>query len=281
MSLLRPIIRCCVCAALRDRTYAEDRVFDSDQRPLAAALLNLPKSPYIVVFTDADDTPTATEGRMYDGRYRQLQVSIEIGVASAIEHQDGSVTIKLASNDYASEWAVDVVEAQVKAALYGDPQSDWGELLKRFAPRVALFRSRRGGQNQQGVRFNARRLVLTLSDMLDDFAPGRPVPQVVTDFIALAAAHPQLSVSGAGHLVSDVLSTLPATAPTWRQAQAFLGTREDVVKALNVTDAPLPYPGVEEAPYDAQDAEQPPALADIGIVDDRDAEMRSDEQAPL
>jgi hypothetical protein len=56
MSIIRPILRMCVVAALRERTLAERRVFDSDNTPLADALAHEPEQakPYITVYTDED-----------------------------------------------------------------------------------------------------------------------------------------------------------------------------------------------------------------------------------
>lgn len=227
--------------------------------------------PYIVVYTDSDDMPNVTEGNLYEGVSRRLQVVFEIGAASAFKRTDDTIVIQFSSSDYGLEWQVDAIESQIKAALYGDPQSEWGALFKRFAPRVYQWRSRRGGQNDRGIRFNARRVVLICSTLVDIVPGVRPVPaHPIWQFAQLALDHPEENVYEAGNLAMNLIAN-NFNAPIWRKAQARLGLEDEAIKALNVTDTPLPYPGVEQEPYDAQDGDQPPLLEEIGLNDeDRD-----------
>jgi hypothetical protein len=93
MSLLRPVIRACAVAALRDKSWAESRVYDSDMTPLTEAVSGTATTPYIVVYTDTDDIPAIRgAGEIYDGDSRQLQIVLEIGVASAIKNKSGGAS---------------------------------------------------------------------------------------------------------------------------------------------------------------------------------------------
>jgi hypothetical protein len=281
MSLLRPIIRTCAVGALRDKTWAEDRVYDSDLTPLAEAVLGQAAKPYIVVYTDVDDRTPAAVGELYDGRSRLLQLAIEIGVASAIHDPDQSdnIVIKFSSADEGMEWACDIIESQAIAALYGDPHSEWGDLLKRFAPTVRKMPSRRGGQSEKGIKFAARRTIFTLSTIYD-FAPGVvPVPgSPVWDFLRLCRASPALGVVDRAAIVEQLL-TQTANAD-WRIAQAYLGMDTQSIKNVNPDGVPVPWGKqgvelpIEQPPLDETDRrDDAPVMTDITLHDDDPNEL--------
>jgi hypothetical protein len=194
---------------------------------------------------------------------------VEIGVATAVTSPDGdTVTISFAETDQSMEMAVDVIEAQVKAALVGDPKSPWGDLFKRLIYRVMSIQSIRGGQTGQGVRFAARKLTFNFNTLYD-LAPGTVVPagHPILDFVSMirteGAKLGVLDVAG----VFETLLNIEA-APTWRQAQAYLGLDTEAVKALNVDGTPLPWPGIEKPPLDSSDPnEYVPVTNDITLAD--------------
>ena len=133
MSIVRMLTRLTAVAALRGRTWASDRVFDSDNTPLSQALtLNEAAKPYIVVYTDSDSRPG--EGTDLYASERELALVLEIGVASKIKDGEvGDEKLNIPQTDEGMEIALDMVEHQALAALFGDPQNDWAELLKRFS----------------------------------------------------------------------------------------------------------------------------------------------------
>jgi hypothetical protein len=282
MSLLRPIIRTCAVGALRDKTWAESRVYDSDLTPLAEAVLGQAAKPYIVVYTDSDERTPEGVGEMYNGRTRLLQLAIEIGVASAIHDPDQSdnIVIKFSSADEGMEWAVDIIESQAIAALYGDPHSDWGDLLKRFAPTVRKMPSRRGGQSEKGIKFAARRTIFVLST-ISDFAPGVvPVPgSPIWDFLRLCrSSGGNLGVVDRAAIVEQLLTQTPNA--DWRIAQAYLGMDTQSIKNINPDGTPLPWgkhgieTPIEEPPLDETDRrDEPPPLKTITLHDDDPNEL--------
>ena len=267
----------CAVGALRSETWAEDRVFDSDMTPLAEAVLGQAAKPYIVCYTDIDSiAPVDPQARLYDGMNRDLTLTIEIGVASALRQMaddgtpTGPIAIQFAATDEGMEFAVDLIESQVIAALIGQPKSRWGELFKIIVPRVTKMQSRRGGQAERGIRFAARqvRLVLeTLSEPVPGFVP--PEGHFIRQFINLAREMPQSGVIDAAAGIETMLYR--TATPDWRQAQAFLGVTEEGAKILMVPGSPLPYPEIEEPPYDPQrtDSEFAPPLERV-TVDDTD-----------
>lgn len=220
---------------------------------------------------------------MYNGRSRLLQIAIEIGVASAVHDPDQSdnIVIKFSSADEGLEWACDIIESQAIAALYGDPHSDWGDLLKRFAPTVKKMPSRRGGQSEKGIKFAARRTVFVVNT-IGDFAPGVvPVPgSPVWDFLRLCKASPALGVVDRASIVEQLLTTTPNA--DWRIAQAYLGLDTQSIKNLNPDGVPLPWGKykvelpIEEPPLDDSDKrDEPPPLKDITLHDDDPRELPS------
>lgn len=271
MSLIRPAVRACVVAALKDKTWAAGRVFDSDMTALAEAVVGGPPQPYIVVYTDNDDRPRGMGAEMYDGEARQMNIVLEIGIASSIQVTQGQYQLQFAATDSGMELACDMVEHQCIAALWGDPYSTWGEILKKLCWRITRTPSRRGGQAQAGIRFAARRTTFVVSTMYD-IPPGvaldttHPLMQFIT-----AAIDPINISFGIGAVGMTLQKMLDGSAnPDWRQAQAYLGMTKDSVVALNVPGSPLPYPELETPPLDYSDTNEfapqlGPDDSDIGL----------------
>jgi hypothetical protein len=241
MSIIRPILRMCAVAALRERTLAEGRVFDSDNTPLAEALIREPEEakPYITVYTDEDTRP-GVSGRDIYAAERNLSLVLEIGAASAVVTGKLGVMLQIPATDAGLELSVDIVESQALAALVGDPESRWGELFRRMVLRIERVQGQRGGSAEHGSRWAARQIIL-ICDVIADAPPGVPQPAVVRDFLAAARAAPsELGLAGAAEIIERALD--PTAALTWRQAQAWLGLTEQAVRATGVA----PPLGVEE-----------------------------------
>jgi hypothetical protein len=241
MSIIRPILRMCAVAALRERTLAEGRVFDSDNTPLAEALIREPEEakPYITVYTDEDTRP-GVSGRDIYAAERNLSLVLEIGAASAVVTGKLGVMLQIPATDAGLELSVDIVESQALAALVGDPESRWGELFRRMVLRIERVQGQRGGSAERGSRWAARQIIL-ICDVIADAPPGVPQPAVVRDFLAAARAAPsELGLAGAAEIIERALD--PTVALTWRQAQAWLGLTEQGVRATGIA----PPLGVEE-----------------------------------
>ena len=236
MSIVRMLTRLCTVAALRGHTWADDRVFDSDNTPLSQALgLNDAAKPYIVVFTDTDSR-TQIEGTDLFMGQRELALVLEIGVASKIEGETGGEVLKIPLTDEGMEIALDMVEDQAIAALFGDPQSDWAELLKGFVLRVHRIAGQRGASADRDHRWAARQLAI-VCDVVSDLPPGIEVPDdhPIEQFIAVAAAHPEANMQHAGEICEALLGR--TAEPKWEQIQAWLGVRRLGLRAIGL--APL------------------------------------------
>jgi hypothetical protein len=261
------MIRATAVQALRDWTWCEERVFDSDQTPLAEAINSDKAQPYCVVYTD-DDTIESTDGNeVYKGLKRSLSLVLEIGVASAVKGKD-NVTITFARTDDGMEFACDVIQAQCMAALIGAPKSKWGNLFKEM---VTLRRvpSRRGGQAERGIRYAARRVPLVLQP-LQDLLPGVPLrePHFARDFIAMGEASDQVSINNMAKVLRQLFLDNPVPVPDWREAQSYLGLSTKQAQMAMVPGLPLPYPEIEEPPLDYSDTNEfPPAMGRLVLPD--------------
>lgn len=237
MSLIRPVLRMCAVAALRDRTWAESRVFDSDNTPLIDALQQDTK-PYITVFTDAD-TRTDIDGKDIYTSMRRIALVLEIGLASATTVANGDKILNIPQTDQAMEALIDFIETQALSAIIGDPFSKWGEIVRRMVNHIERIPSIRGGSSTQTTtRWAARQLTLICQTVADP-APGTVLPQhhPIRDFITLAKSTEQagLHMAEAANLIEAMLNESPA--PDWRQAQAWMGMTEAAIRATGI--APL------------------------------------------
>ena len=260
MSIIRPILRMCAVAALRERTLAERRVFDSDNTPLADALAQEPEQakPYITVYTDEDIRP-GVSGRDIYAAERNLSLVLEIGAASAVVTEKDGVILQIPATDAGLELSVDIVESQALAALVGDPQSRWGELFRRMVLRIERVQGQRGGSAERGSRWAARQIIL-MCDVIADTPPGVPQPAVVRDFLAAARAAPlELGLAGAAEIIEGALD--PSAALSWRQAQAWLGLTEQGVRTTGVA----PPLGVEAEVPLAEGAEMEAQAIEEGV----------------
>ena len=275
MSVIRMLTRMCAVAALRGTTWADDRVFDSDNTPLAQTLgLNEEAKPYIVVYTDAD--AREVDGTdMYGGK-RDLTLVLEIGVASAVKGDTGEAKLSIPLTDEGMEIALDMVEDQVFAALFGDPQSDWAELLKCFIIKVERVSGQRGASSDRDRRWAARQLSF-VCEVVSDLPPGVPVKpgHPISQFIGVAAVNPDAHMEHAAEICEALVSRV--AAPDWERVQAKLGVRRLGLRAIGL--APLSSElSVMSTPYgdDLTDTRgEAPILREIG-ADDRDMDANEE-----
>jgi hypothetical protein len=241
---------------------------------LAEAVYGTTPQPYICVYTDTDDRPTNIATELYEGDHRVLSLVIEIGVANAIQGTNNNLVLQFAATDQGMELAVDMVATQVTAALWGDPKSQWGEILKKMCWRILRVPSRRGGQAQAGVRFAARRITYVMNTLYD-IPPGMvPAPDhPLMQFINLAKGNAIFGITDVGSILQSMLDT--TQAPDWRIAQAYLGMTQDSAIADQLPGVPLAVEGssiitspFEQPPIDTSDEpnEYAPQLNDIETV---------------
>lgn len=259
MSIVRACIRVAAVAALRDRGWADVKVFDSDNRPFEAGIKEEP-APYVVVFTD-DDNQNEVEGRDVAGSARSLSLVVEFGIAAPLpalatdEDPPNTIRVAVPPTDAAYELTLDAIDTAVVNALILDPRSAWGEIIRDLAPRIMSVTGRRGGAADKGVRWAARQRIFEIEPIIDP-APGVVLGEnhPISKFLAAVAAAPEaLDVAGAGTFIEKMLST--SQDWTWRVAQASLGLTVEEVRGIGV--APAVITDDTEAPALADDINLP------------------------
>lgn len=248
MSLIRAVLRLAAVAALRDRTWAGPRVFDSDNTPLVDALgVGDTAKPYIVVFTDEDGRPDLVGADIYSAR-RQLELVLEIGVASAVMAESGDAVLEFPRTDAAMELVIDMVQSQALAAVFGDAQSEWGEIIRDLLfGHVTRITSQRGGSSQPRERWAARQVTI-MTDTIADMPPGTPLPpgHPVLRFIAKAKADNVPGIADAATLIEGWIAGGDAY-PSWQQAQQWLGLTKRGIRGIGM--AQLTDIGIGLSPY--------------------------------
>jgi len=263
------LTRLSAVAALRGSTWADERVFDSDNTPLAQSLtLNSAAKPYIVVYTDADNR-TEVQVTDLNNTRRELNLVLEIGVASKVEGDVGKdAVIKTPLTDEGMEIALDMVEDQALNALFGNPQSDWAELLKGFVMSVVRISGQRGASSDRDRRWAARQLAI-ICDVVSDIPIGVPIPEdhPIRRFPIVAEAHPEAGMEHVAEICVALINQ--ETAPEWEQVQATLGARRIGLRAIGL--APLSSDLPATATLHGSDLTdkkgEAPLLRELGVQD--------------
>lgn len=230
VSIIRPIIRMCARQALLNKTWAETRVYDSDNTPLIDALETVAK-PYITVYTDEDNRVDVDARDIYSAQ-RNLSLTIEIGVASAVQAEAGGTVVQVPSTDEGMELTVDILEEQVRAALFADPTNEWGEILRGMILRVLRVPSQRGGSSERGTRWAARQITF-VCDVISDLPPNVPLdPNHVMQRFITKAKTTSPAMLAAANILEAVMKHV--TGPDWQQVQAWLSMTREEIRAIGL-----------------------------------------------
>lgn len=229
--IVRSCIRIAAVMALRNSTWADERVYDSENTPLSEAVKSA-NAPFVVVYTeDVDDTIEGSD--MLSPEKRQMKLVVELGIAGMIPQTDGGSVVEIPVTDDALERAVDMLEYQVASHLFHTPLNPWGELLRQFCPVVHSVASVRAGEAERGVRWAARQRTMIV-DTIGDPVPGVILSNnhAISKFIAMAKNDEDMALGNVATLIESMISTV--NAPTWRQAQAALGLTEEGVRGIGI-----------------------------------------------
>ena len=145
MSLTRLVMRLAAARALRDRTLAGPRVFDSAVDPIDQTIAET-RQPLIVLTTDEHELDVT--GRDLSSGPHRCDLVIEIAIASRVEvpasdGDGGQISIAIPHTDEGMELTLDIMEHQVTRALTRDDTS-WSRAWMKLVPRVTQRLSRRG-----------------------------------------------------------------------------------------------------------------------------------------
>lgn len=284
MSLIRPVLRLTTCAALSERTWAEGRVYDSDNTPLEQTLrVNDAPKPYIVIYTDNDDRTESNGTDVYQMQ-RTVNLVIEISVASKVQGEGvDSIEVVTPHTDSGMELSIDIVESQVMAALVGDIASEWGELFKLIVCKVARVGSRRGGRAEVGVRWAARQLIFNC-ETIYDVPPGQALDfnHPIRKFLTMAKLRDEDTGFPAAASIIENMIDMDTQAPSWERAQSWLGLTRRGIRSDGV--APLASDAVfiqaTETPASVVDDDREGPLLTRNTITDADSNVTASENVP-
>lgn len=233
MSLAALALRLVTVKALTGRTLAGDRVFDSEVGTLQAKAAE-ERAPVLLIFTDEEKQKGIGKDLFGCSSSRSLTLVIEAVVAE-FGTSDGETVMNLPSTDAAREAALDLLRRQCMAAFTDTrPEAGWAELWRQIVHGVTEVSVVRGADSQNGARFAAKQISLTV-DTLGEPAPGEGLVYGWQDIVEAFEADDDLA--GFGALIRSELES-PVGQPAWAIAQAQLGLTREGVAALGLGPAP-------------------------------------------
>ena len=215
MSLVALALRIATVKALKGRTLAGDRVYDSAIETIDAQVED-DGSPLIVVYTDEEEGRVSGKDLFVTGR--SLSLVIQCAVANRVQSHTGAVTVEIPHTDEGIESVLDFMRHDIVSALQaGD--SPWSDLWRELVTNIEMVNVRRGASAKKGLRFAARELTIKL-DTLGEPQPGFTAGGPFDLMDALFRTDPDL-VDLADIIRSRVDPT--ATPPTWQKTVKALG----------------------------------------------------------
>jgi hypothetical protein len=232
MSLTRLAMRLAAARAVRDRTLAGARVFDSAVDPIDQTIAET-RQPLIVVTTD--EHALDITGRDLGSGDHACDLVFEVAIASRVEvpapdGQGGQITIAIPHTDEGMELTLDIMEHQIIAALTQDDGA-WSATWMKLVPRVTRRLSRRGASAENGVRFAARQIVLTC-DLVDTPSAGAAIPPGSAWAEVLRLMGADTALTGIADLLRSEIEG--AALVDWRRAAAELGIPLEVADQIGI-----------------------------------------------
>lgn len=249
MSLVSLAIRICLERTLSGRTYAENRVYDSQITPVDQTV-QAGQKPLIIISTD-DDTSEIERWGFLCPSSRKLEIVIDMVLATFVRAQvgsgDGQLEIIIPHTDAGMEASLSFMQHQVLRAI-SDGIDPWAELLKEFINTPQKMIGRRGAGAEKGIRFAARQLVITCDPIPEpDFGETIPPDGPWGKLLALMDADLELN-----ELAVLLRAEIEAGSdlPSWRRFQASRGWTDAQVR--NAGFAPVDETETGEAPVLAE-----------------------------
>jgi hypothetical protein len=257
-------LRLAIVKAIRGRTLAGDRVYDSAVETIDDLIRREP-SPIVIVSVDEASGDNVAASALL-GMVRRLTILIETAVAGAANvpatgDDDGADAIVISGTSQGLEASLDLLDRQVCRCLLTPAAAPWSDLWRRLALRIAHYERKRGGSAESGVRFAARFHLLTLEPIADP-APGVTLDaagEVWADLVAAMRADADLA--GLAEAV-DTEITKPEGLADWRVAQALLGVSDADIAGLGITAPDAPQSPVDLVSYTALEGEVDVTRAD-------------------
>lgn len=224
MSLAALAIRLATIRALKGRTFAGDRVFDSKIDPLDLVIQQESGLEFVIVVT-TDGDEVAVEGRDMRAGDHQLELVIEVAATArlAVEAKDDGDVLVIPATDAGLEATLNLIGWQIMRALQADG-GPWADLWRRLVMRIQTATSNRGADEANGVRYAARQIILTLEHVAEPEPGVAPAPgDLWADVIEMLKDDDELSAIG-----RIIETTITADVPEpWERVRASLGLADD------------------------------------------------------
>ncbi len=192
MSINRLTLRLATVLALRGRTDAGDRVWDSRIGEIDELISGDP-APFILVYVDDEDA--SGEGEALRKGQRVVTISIEMAIGT-VERAAGGYQLMMPETDAQLELALDALECQVIDALQdvASPARDaWAGLVVG----IDSLRIRRGAWSEvdKARRYAARLIEMQVRIPRDPLPNGQATP-LVAAVLQLLDAEPDMQEIG-------------------------------------------------------------------------------------
>lgn len=253
------ILRLLTVKALRGRTWAGMRVFDSPAKP-ADLMIEQERAAFIGVYTDeADHT---LDGQSFHNPESQVYLLIECATADRItvpgkpngpspsEPPAGGSTITISQTDEALELIIGLLARQAVQALLAT-DNIWSELWRLFCtPGRSRVETRRGGPGQQAqqsaVRYASRVMRMQLT-VLADPVYGEAIPEGFWKRFFEAIEADTDDLAHIAPILRAHFETNPLLA-SWRIEQKRGTYTFEALRSLGITPLPQVIPDEQEPP---------------------------------
>lgn len=225
MSLASLAIRLATIRALKGRTFAGEKVFDSKIDPINLIASTGGYEFAVVVTTDDDDI--SIEGRDLFAGDHKMELVIEVAATAPLTVETGegeqAEAITIPPTDAGLEITLNLIGWQIGRALAAGG-GEWGDLWRRLVMRVDNIASRRGASEENGVRYAARQYIYRI-DHIAEPEPGIAPTEgsLWAQAIAMLKADPDYAPIG-----KVIESTIVSDTPEpWERVRAALGLADD------------------------------------------------------
>lgn len=230
MSLVSLALRLATIRALKGRTFAEDRVYDSKIETIDTLAVN-ETAPIIIVTTDDDEVDI--EGRDLFAGNHKLELVIEVAAWTKVSTEKDGEVLVVPATDAGLEITLNLICYQITRALIGDG-GEWGDLWRRIVTNVSSVKSRRGADNTEGVRYAARQLIFTVDHIAEPLPGEMPGEHDAWHrILTMLKADPELDPIG--KIVEAEIQS--SQLMPWQKVRASLGLADD--EATWVSEQPV------------------------------------------
>lgn len=184
MSISRLMLRSLACVAIQQQegedapTMAEDRVFDSQLNPIVFREFDNKVMPGVIVYTEDDHGEIINRGSGSGPFRRTIKLRVEIVMGSfdtLVQDSQTFHTFAIPSTDAELEAKLDLLEQQVKWALFSLPNRPYTDAFHSFVIRVHDISSH-AMRDETGNNKAASRVLIFTCEIPDDCPPlWRPI----------------------------------------------------------------------------------------------------------